>query len=145
MTDSLPDCPPMFEAAELKLSTFISSQNYPDTIYWVTSADLLIDAKRHFWIRLRPEAKEHAALKYAEGIDNKLGIELRVICATDRETFASVFIPKSDVDAQYHLIGSALKLTCPMKRHSTSVVRNRLKWLFLCWWRRQVNVQELFE
>src|SRR5215472_2654360 len=70
--------------------------------------------------------------RYAQGLGRKLGIELRAICATNVETFASVFIPEDDVDSQYHLMGHGLKLTCPVKRYSTSTVRSSIKWLALC-------------
>jgi hypothetical protein len=135
------------KAAEKKFSAFLVSQNYPGKILWVAPGDVLVDNKRHFWIRVRPEATERAALRYAEGVDSKLGIQLCAICATDTETVAFVFVPKDDVDAQYHLMGYGLKCACPVERYSTSAVRNRLKWLILCLRNRQPEhrVQHLFE
>ena len=105
MTELAPDPPLTLKAAEERFSAFLASQNYPDKVCWITHDDLLIDQKTHFWIRPRPNAEEHAAQQYAEGLDRKLGIELRAICATDAETFASVFVPKDDLDSQYHLMG----------------------------------------
>lgn len=91
---------------------------------------------RHNWLSLS-----------SEGVDRKLGIQLCAICATDTETVAFVFVPKDDVDAQYHLMGYGLKCACPVERYSTSAVRNRLKWLILCLRNRQPEhrVQHLFE
>jgi hypothetical protein len=68
-------------------------------------------------------------MRYAEGLGRNLGIELRAICATDTETFASVFVPVDDLDRQYHMMGRGLKLSCPAERYSTSTTTNPLKWL----------------
>jgi hypothetical protein len=126
-----PDPPLTLKTAKEKFSTFLASQNYPKKIRWIGVGDVMVDKKTHFWIRLRLDAEEHAAQQYAEGLDRKFGIELRAICATDAETFACVFVPKDDLDSQYHLMGRGLKLICPVKRHSTSNVRSLVKWLAL--------------
>jgi hypothetical protein len=146
VTNSLAELPPTLEAAEEKFSAFLTSQEWPETICWVTSDDLLVGSKTHHWIRVRPNAAIRAAQRYADGFEGKLGIEVRAICATQTETFASVFVPEDDLDAQYHLMGRGLKCTCPVKRYSASGVRNPLKWLALCLrYRQGRNVQDLFE
>jgi hypothetical protein len=124
VTDCAPDPPLTLKAAEKKFSAFLASQNYPPRVCWIALGDLLVDKETHFWIRPRASAEEHAAQRYAQGLGRKLGIELRAICATDAETFASVFIPEDDVDSLYHLMGRGLKLTSPLKRYPTSTVRN---------------------
>ena len=131
MTDFAPDPPLTLRAAEKQFSAFLSVQNYPARICWIAFGDLLVDKKTHFWIRPRPNAEEYAAQQYAEGLRRKFGIELRAICATDVETFASVFVPEDDLDSQNHLMGHGLKLSCPVKRYSTSKVLSRVKWLAL--------------
>jgi hypothetical protein len=133
------------KAAEGKFSSFLASQNYPAKVCWIALGDLLVDKKTHFWIRPRPDAEEYAAQQYAEGLGRKLGIELRAICATDVETFASVLVPKDDLDSQYHLMGRGLKLICPVKRYSTSKVRSRVKWLTLRWRNRDGQCKDLFD
>jgi len=146
VTNSTPDPPPTLKTAEEKFSAFLASQECPKTICWLTPDDLLVDTKTHHWIRVRPNAATHAAQRYAEGLEGKLGIELRAICTTQAETFASVFVPEDDLDAQYHLMGRGLKCTCPVKRYSTSSVRNPLKWLALCLrYRQGRNVRDLFK
>jgi hypothetical protein len=137
VTESPPDPPLTLKTAEEKFSGFLASQDYPPKVRWIVLGDLLVDNKTHFWIRPRPNAEEQAAQQYAEGLDRGFGIELRAICTTEFETFASVFIPKDGVDSQYHLMGRGLKLTCPVKRHSTSTVRSLIKWLALCLRNRQ--------
>lgn len=144
VTESAPDPPLTLKAAKEKFSAFLASQDFPANVCWIALGDVLVDRNTHFWIRRRPEAEEHAAQQYAEGLDRKLGIELRAICATEVETFASVFIPRDDVDSQYHLMGRGLKLTCPVKRYSTSNVRNLVKWIVLRLRNRRGQCGDLF-
>jgi hypothetical protein len=133
-TDSNPDPPQTLFAAEEKFRAFLATQNYPKAICWLTPGDVVVDTNRHFWVRKRDKkATEYAALQYAEGLRRNFGVMLRAICATEMETFASVFIPEDDLDAQCHLMGRGLKLSCPVERYSTSAVRNPLKWKVLCW------------
>jgi hypothetical protein len=83
---SAPDPPLTLKAAEEKFSAFLASQNYPARACWIAIGDLLVDKKTHFWMRPRPNAQEHAAQQYAEGLGRRLGIELRAICASEVET-----------------------------------------------------------
>jgi hypothetical protein len=94
VTEPAPDPPLTLKAAEERFTAFLASQNYPDKVCWITQDDLLIDEKTHFWIRPRPNAEEHAAQQYADGLDRKLGIELRAICATDAETSLRCSFPR---------------------------------------------------
>jgi len=141
VTDPNPDPPPTLEAAEEKFSAFLQSQNYPKAIRWVRRGEVLVDTKRCYWIKPhRAKAMTRAAYRYAEGLERNLGIELRVICATETETFACatetetfafVFVPEDDLDAQRPLMTRELKLSCPVERYSTFVTRNPLRWLAL--------------
>jgi len=134
VTDANPDPPQTFEAAEEKFRTFLATQNYPKAIRWLTPGDVVVDTNRHYWVRKRDEGTtKYAAGRYSEGLKRKLGIMLQVICATESETFASVFIPEDDLDAQERLMGHCLKLSCPVDRYSTSTVTNLVKWTLLHW------------
>ena len=93
---------------------------------------MLVDKERRFWIKEhRSKAAKEAAQRYSQGLQRKVGIELRVICATEAQTFASVFVPQDELDAQYRMMGRGLKLSCPVERYSASTTRNPLKWLAL--------------
>jgi len=126
------DPPLTLAAAEEKFRRFLSGQNYPTTICWLMEGDLLIDKGRHFWVRERSsKAAKHAALRYSEGLERDLGVQLRAICSTKEQTFASVFVPCDDLDAQGHLMGRGLKLSCPTERYFTTTVKNPFHWLVL--------------
>lgn len=86
-----------------------------------------------------------AEQQYAEGLNRNLGVQLRAICATDAQTFASVFVPKDDLDRQYHLMGRVLKLSCPVEMRLASTVQNPLRWLMLRLRNRKSNGLSLFE
>lgn len=134
MTGTNPDPPETLSAAEEKFRTFLATQNYPQLICWLLPGDVVVDTNRHYWVKKREaKASRHAALRYSEGVQRKLGVSVQAICATEEETFASVFVPENDLDAQYRLMGRCLKLSCPVERYSTSTVNNPLKWRLLCW------------
>jgi hypothetical protein len=134
VTDANPDPPDTFSAAEEKFRTFLATQNYPTTICWLMPGDVIVDMNRHYWVRKREaEGTGYAALRYSVGRERNFGVKLQAICVTESETFASVFVPENNLDAQYHLIGRGLKLSCPVERCSTSTVTNPLKWFLLSW------------
>ena len=134
VSDLNADPPKTLEEAEQKLKGFLLRQHYPEAICWLIPGDVLASAGPRYWVRKRgTEAKQYTATRYAEGVDRNLGILLEAVCATETETFASVFIPEDDLDAQYHLMGPLLKLSCPVERHSTTEITNPLRWLWLRW------------
>ena len=143
VTDANLDPPKTLSAAEEKFRTFLATQNYPKAIRWLMPGDVVVDTNRHYWVRKREaEGTRFAAFRYSVGLERSLGVMLHTICATESETFASVFVPEDDVDAQYHLMGRGLKLSCPVERYSTSTVTNPLKWRLL-WWRNGPRSKEL--
>jgi len=143
VTDANPDPPDTLSAAEEKFRPFLATQNYPTAICWLMPGDVVVDTNRHYWVRKRDaEGTGYAALRYSVGRERNFGIKLQAICATESETFASVFVPEDDRDAQYHLMGRGLKLSCPVERYSTSTVMNPLKW-YLLWWRNGSRSKEL--
>jgi hypothetical protein len=119
------------EAAE-KFKKFLSAQHWPETIRWLTHDNVLVDRQGQFWVRERGTmALENAKLRYSEGIERNLGAALSAVCATETETFVSVFVPADDLDRQYHLMGRVLKLSVPTSRKSAWTVRNPLRWWIL--------------
>src|SRR5215471_9030931 len=132
VTESNSDPPPTLEAAEERFRTFLASQSYPKTVCWLRPGDVLLDKERHFWIKEhRGRAAKDAAQRYSHGLERNLGIELRAICATEAQTFAFVFVPQDELDAQHRLMGRGLKLSCPVDRYSASTISSPLKWLGL--------------
>lgn len=132
MTDPSSDLPRTLAAAEQKLQNFLAKHGYPETIRWLMHDNVVVDRQGQFWVRdCGTKALEHANLRYCKGVERNLGIALHVICATDSETFASVFVPADDVDRQYHLMGYGLKLSCPTSKTSASTVKNPLRWWIL--------------
>jgi hypothetical protein len=132
VTDAVSDPPSSLAVAEQKFSAFLPSQNYPTALFWVFPGNVIVDKERRCWIKShRGAAREHAALSYEKGLKRNLGIGLRAICASDTETFATVFLPENDLDAQSNLMGSCLKLSCPIERCSAYMMKCRFRWLLL--------------
>jgi hypothetical protein len=143
VTDASPDPPQTLSAAEETFRTFLATQNYPKTIFWVRPGDVVVDTSRHYWVRKRgAKGARYAAQRYSVGLERNFGVKLQAICATESETFASVLVPEDDVDAQYRLMERGLKLSCPAERNATSTVTNPLKWKLL-WWRNGQRSKEL--
>lgn len=146
MADSTsPDPHGTLQVAKEKFRAFLTSQGYPKAVCWLEPSDLLVDAKHHYWIRHRRERTIRAEQQYAEGVDRNLGVELRAICATNTETFASVFVPENDLDRQYHLMGRLLKLSCPVEMRLASTVRSPLRWWMLRLLTRKSNTLRFFQ
>jgi hypothetical protein len=132
MTERNSDPPETLTEAAEKFKKFLSIQCWPETIRWLTHDNVLVDRQGEFWVRERGTmALEHAELRYSEGVERNLGVALNAVCATDTETFASVFIPADDLDRQYHLMGRVLKLSVPASRKSAVTVKNPVKWWIL--------------
>jgi hypothetical protein len=111
VTDANPDPPQMLSTAEEKFRTFLVAQNYPKPICWLMPGDVVVDTNRHYWVRKREaEATRYAAQRYSVGLERNFGIKLQAICATEAETFASVFVHEDDLDAQHHLMGRGFKV-----------------------------------
>ena len=133
--DANADPPNTLSDAEERFRTFLAAQNYPREICWLMPGDVMAGRNRHLWVRKRgAEATRYATHKYLVGLERNLGIELEAICATETVTFASVFIPEADLDAERHLMGRGLKLLSAVERNATSAVTNPIKWKFLWWW-----------
>ena len=134
MADLNQDPPQTLREAEEKFRSILRRENYPETICWLIPGDVVASNGPHYWVRKRgTEAQQYAATRYAEGVDRGLGILLRAICATNAETFATVFVPKDLVDAQYHLLGPGLRVSCPVERHSATAITQPLRWQWLRW------------
>src|SRR5215467_1966198 len=130
-----PDPPKTFTEAEQRFRGFLRAQNYPETIYWLMPGDVVGDRNRRLWVRKREvEGAKYAAQQYFVGLERNAGIWLQAVCATEIETFASVFVPEDDLDAERHMMGRGLKLSCPGERFATSTVTVSLKWRLRWWW-----------
>jgi len=128
----LADIPETLSEAEQQFKTFLANNSYPQTICWITPKDLVATAPHKYSVR-KPSsgALKHVEEKFAEGLAKGVGVELRAICASNDETFATIFVPVDGTDAEYHLMSNRLKLSCPAEPTSVSVVKNPLKWLLL--------------
>jgi hypothetical protein len=128
------DPPPTLAAAEPRFQSFLRSQKLSEIVCWLMPGDVVVADGPHFWVRKRgTETLQYANARYVEGLRRNLGILFEVICATEKETFAAVFIPEDEIDAQYRLMGRGLKISCPVKRYATSATTTLFRWSLLRW------------
>lgn len=131
MTDRVSTPPKVFSDAEKRLSTFLVEHGYPATVRWLLPEDVIPGGER-YWINPRePESTETATHNYRCGLQKNLGINLRAVCADDSTTYATVFVPVDDLDAQNNLMGRGLKLSCPARKVKAVRITNRLRWRYL--------------
>jgi len=130
MTGPSPDPPLSLAEAEDKFSLFLSSHGFPSRIRWITAEQMVVDDdRRHFICAEGAEVGlAEASQRYTEGLKRCLGILLQAICTTPTETIASVYVPTDSTDAQYHLMGRGLKLSCPTSMLPASIVYHPLQW-----------------
>lgn len=118
-----------------RFSKFLRENGYPEQVVWVEPTDVLWD--RHqlcVCVRERPAqiAWDHARRRYANGIRNGLGVELRAFSEIRGTAIATVICPKDDDAAQRHLMPRrGLKLSAATKKLSARRVTNGLTWLIL--------------
>jgi hypothetical protein len=63
-------------------------------------------------------------------------------CKTDRFTICRVYVAEDDIDAQYRMMPqSGLKLSLSQNDFPTVLVRSRLIFAALRWWRRRKWLQ----
>lgn len=126
------DVPWSFDAAEADFSRFLTEREYPALIAWIAIEDVIIDESGQHFVRRngkgsRATSKNH----YLSAIGQGLGIELRAMCASEAQTFASLYVPVDVIDAQYRMIAPGLKMSCPEHRLPGILVSNPFRWWFL--------------
>ena len=133
MADVLLTPPIALAIAEERFKEFLTQHGYPPDVRWILSKDLLIDKSGRYFVRhadrLHLDGAQEADRRYTVGLDRQTGISLRAYCASEAETFASVFVPADATDAQYHLMGPGLKMTCPTEIQPAQLVESRGRWL----------------
>ena len=129
MPDNLPR---NFDVAEAEFGRFLAQHAYPSDIAWISMDDVIVDhAGRYF---VRPHGGHSRAdweRRYLLGVQRGLGVQLRAICASERQTFAFVNAPKDATDAQYRMIGPGLKMSCPDRLVRASRLAGGVRWCLL--------------
>lgn len=130
---NVPDeLPESLEAATQHFSEFLQVNGYPHDVRWIAADDVAVNEQARFLIRDREESSiREAQVLYKAGLRRELGIALRAVCATDKITFALIFVPRDETDAEYALMPKGLKLSCPTRRYDATLVNNSLLWLLL--------------
>jgi len=131
--DRPPDPPPAFSEAVARFSKFLVENGYPPSVRWILADQIALTTERNYLIKFEgaAEGRIEAERRYSIGIENGLGILLHAVCATADETISSVYIPASLADAQNHLMGPRLKLSCPVERPPALVVESASEWAAL--------------
>ena len=132
MTFTVTDPPEDLIKAEETFKVFLVQNGYPCKVQWVLAQDILVEKSGRYLVRhhvTNVDGTMEANRRYSLGLERKTGISLRAYCASETETFASIYIPSDELDAHYRLIGPCLKLTCPTNVVPAHIIKNTTRWL----------------
>ncbi len=136
MTNPTKGPPHRFSEAEVLFGRFLASNGYPARVYWIREEELVIGLDHSRLVR-RTSLSGGATFeqRYLQGVAKGFGIGMSAHCASQDHTFATIYIPEDAIDAQYHLMGPGLKMSCPITLVSGAFeCPDRPS--FTRWWRR---------
>jgi hypothetical protein len=126
--DSRP-IPGSFDEAIAGFREFLRAQGLPDQIRWVTQRSVLISSRGFYWIKFQNIADDLAIAHetYVKGINRGMGISINALCKTEANTFAYIFVPEDQEEAERLLIGG-LKLSVPINIPKAKLIDNPFAW-----------------
>jgi hypothetical protein len=122
------DCPGFIEAKE-RFTRFLASQGYPCEVYWVFRDDFYRRQAKPPVVRWPlHEMNEILTRQHFEVARYRgRGVELAALFRSGSRTFAHVWYPESDEEAEYSLI-SGLKLSVPYPLPEATLEENEWRW-----------------
>ena len=119
-----------FEESVTRFQKFLKEVSYPTTVVWVKQDDVILTDKHLIYIKqCIPQKNESDAQRtYGLGMNRQLGVLFGALCSTDEVTYAYVWVPTDELDAQRALMPRDLKLSAATgtDRIRGMVVRSRL-------------------
>jgi len=131
MSNLLNNAPSTLSDAQKQLLNLLDKQGWPKRVVWLQREDLLPKAGV-FWVRQRDpgNAFQYAERIYEEGLRRGLGVSLEAVCADEKRTFAAVFFPRDEDEAQRLMIPRGLKVSVPVEQHAATTL-NGVSWAVL--------------
>lgn len=130
MSDQGKDPPATLAEAEARFGRFLAENGFPSEVRWILPDQIALGDERNYLLCAQgaSDGRKEAERRYSLGLERGLGICLHAICATNTTTIASVYVPTDQLDAQYHLMGPLLKLTCPTEKLPAWIVDDPSAW-----------------
>ena len=103
---------PEFSEAEHQLIEFIGQHNFPRKIEWVNKSTVAYLGRS--WVifpSMAVNARNKAEKIYKKGKLRPHGMKLAVLGANKTISYCYIFFPRTDLEAQYALMGNGLKLS----------------------------------
>jgi hypothetical protein len=125
--------PSHFDEATSAFREFLSKQRRPQAIEWVFREDVLQVARwKYIRVPLPRENAERAKTLYMAGVERGLGVAIDAFSHSANVTYAWIFVPWDNTDAEYSMVGSEhLKLSVPETVTSARIVRSAVAWSLL--------------
>jgi hypothetical protein len=133
VNDSASLIPGTPDEAVVRFRVFLRENGWPEQVHWITRESVLISKKCEYWIKARPNHETQSILRatYLEGVKRELGISMAALCKIEASTFAYVFIPADQEEAERLMI-DGLKLSTPASSRTAYLAKNSFVWWLLC-------------
>jgi len=127
--------PQSFEEAVARFEVFLKENGYSANLIWVEPSDLVLSGQHSIYVKLPAPTNNltRARDRFKRGISDGLGITFGTICDLSNATCCYAWVPKDEIDQQYHLMGRGLKVTAGtgLSRLNGIVVGSQLRWWLL--------------
>jgi len=127
--------PQSFEEAVSRFEVFLKENGHSSNVMWVEPSDLVLSGEHSVYVKLPTPISNvtRARDRFERGIGNELGITFGTICDLSNATCCYAWVPKDEIDRQYHLMGRGLKVTATTgsSRLNGILIRNQLRWRLL--------------
>ena len=125
---------PTFSQACEKFRKFLADNGRSQEIVWLRPTDVILRESTLLYIKLPlpPGNLFHAQKEFEIGIAKKLGILFSVVCQSERKAYCKVWVPLDEVESQYAMMPTGLKLTVPVDSMFTvQEIHNPIRWKYL--------------
>jgi hypothetical protein len=132
---------PIFDVAESDFQRFAVNCGSPAKLLW-TTPDELVFWRRRYWVLAGNEdgRRDRARKTFECGVARNVSIMIEGKCKTDLLTICRVYVAEDQTDAEYRVMPkTGVKMSVAPRQVSTVLVKSKILFLALKWWRRKTE------
>ena len=115
--------------------SFLQQNGHSPKLIWVELTDILLTDTSKVYVKLPVSQQNMARARklFESGMGSGLGVKLHAIANLKDSTCCYAWVPKDQVDQEYALMGSGLKMSAlsDESRRKGTAIRSRLRWAML--------------
>ena len=124
-----------FEDSFAEFRQFLSANGYADQVIWLTPDDVILTGRRLVYLRVQSARtnEESARRLFQLGISKQTGVLWGALCEREGATYAYVWVPRDEREAETHLMAEGLKMSvrAESSRLQAKPIRNPFHWRYL--------------